>query len=109
MTKNTNKNYKELITAKKAMMEVIDKVMDELESYERYYLCESIKTNEYQAKDFDGNLLYRDANGKRTTEVTDTPIMDYDLEYRLPADMDDFTRARVDALEKVRECLSELI
>lgn len=109
MSKNTSKNYKELITEKKAMMEVIDKVMDELESYERYYLCESVKTAEYQAKDYDGNLLYRDANGKRTTEVTDTPIMDYDLEYKLPDDMDDFTRARVDALEKVRECLSELI
>lgn len=109
MTKNTNKNYKDLIKAKKAMMEVIDKVMDELENYERYYLCESIKTNEYQAKDFDGNLLYRDVNGKRTTEVTETPIMDYDIEYRLPEMMDDYTKARVDALEKVRECLSELI
>lgn len=109
MTKNTTKYYKDLITEKKAMMEVIDKVMDELASYERYYLCESIKTSEYQAKDFDGNLLYRDANGKRTTEVTDTPIMDYDMEYRLPEKMDDFTKARVNALEKVCECLSELI
>lgn len=109
MAKNTTKNYKELITEKKAMMEVIDKVMDELESYERYCLCESIKTKEYQAKDFEGNLLYRDANGKRTTEVTDTPIMDYDVEYKLPDDMDDYTKARVDALEKVRECLTELI
>ena len=109
MTKNATKNYKELITEKKAMMEVIDKVMDELESYEHYYLCEPVKTAEYQAKDYNGNLLYRDADGKRTTEVTDTPIMGYDLEYRLPENMDDFTKARVDALEKVRECLSELI
>lgn len=109
MSKTENKNYTDVITEKKAIMKMVEKCLDELESYEKYSIFEAVNTGERQCKNWEEQPLYRDADGKRTTEVTDEPIMENVYEYRLPKVMDDNTKAEVDALKKVRELLVSLI
>lgn len=109
MTKNTPKNYKDIITEKKAMIELVDRCLSELDNFEKYTLCDMVKIGEHHMKDWDGNLLYKDEDGKRTTEVTDTPMMETDYDYRLPADMDEETQAKYNAMNKLRDILADLI
>lgn len=109
MSKIENKNYIDVVTEKKAVMKMVEKCLDELDSYEKYSLCEAVNMGEQQCKNWDNHPLYRDADGRRTTEVTDEPIMETVYEYRLPKVMDDTTKAEVEALKKVRELLVSLI
>lgn len=109
MTKNTTKNYKDIITEKKAMIELVDRCLSELDTFEKYTLCDMIKTGEHHATDWHGNLLYKTPDGERTTEVTDIPMMETDYDYRLPAKMDDDTQAKYNALNKLRDILADLI
>ena len=91
------------------MIELVDKCLSELDSFEKYSLCDMVKIGEHQMKDWEGNLLYKDGDGKRTTEVTDVPLMETDYDYRLPADMNDDTQAKYNALNKLRDILADLI
>ena len=109
MTKNATKNYKDIIIEKKAMIELVDRCLSELDSFEKYSLCDMVKTGEHQMKDWGGNLLYKDEDGNRTTEVTGVPLMETDYDYRLPANMDEDMKAKYNALNKLRDILADLI
>ena len=109
MTKNATKNYKDIITEKKAMVELVERCLSELDSFEKYTLCDMVKIGEHHATDWHGNLLYKNEDGERTTEVTDAPIMETDYDYRLPAEMDESMQAKYNALNKLRDILADLI
>ncbi len=103
------RNYKNIIAEKKAMMEVIERLLDELESIERYQICEQIKVGEHQDTDWHGNLMYLDEDGKRTEEVTDIPYMVSDYEYRIPDSIDETTSAKYKAVCTLRDTLAKMI
>lgn len=90
-------------------MTVIESLLDDLDSIEKYQISESIKVGEHQVTDWHGNLLYIDENGKRTDEVTDKPYMVSDYGYRLPDNMDAETSAKYNAICTLRDALSKMI
>ena len=103
------KNFKEQIMEKKAMLALVESLMETLNSKEEYYLMEYVETGkEHQRKDWNGNLLWKDANGERTTEETDTPYMEKEYEYVMKETLDDEDKAYQSAIETIRDTLASL-
>lgn len=104
------KNFKEQIMEKKAMLALVESLMETLNSKEEYYLMEYVETGkEHQRKDWNGNLLWKDANGERTTEETDTPYMEKEYEYVMKETLDDEDKAYQSAIETIRDTLASLV
>ena len=109
--KNTSAtNYKEVFAKKKAMMDVLEDVLTDVEYRETSILRDYKEVGEEQRKDNDGNLLYLDPDGNRTTEVTDTPCMRpvYDDVMRDPSELDERDKVRYDAIQKIKEAILAL-
>lgn len=107
--KNT-KNYKELFAEKKALMDVIEDVLSDIEYRETSILRTYKEVGEEQRIDKDGNKLYLDENGERTTEVTDTPCMKtvYDEVMQDVDSLDERDKAKYDAIQKIKEAILAL-
>lgn len=104
------KNFKEQLMEKKAMLALVESLMETLNSKEEYYLMEYVETGkEHQRKDWSGNLLWKDENGERTTEETDTPYMEKEYEYVMKKSLDDEDKAYQSAIETIRETLASLV
>lgn len=108
--KNTTKSYKDIFAEKKAMMDVLEDVLADIEYRETALLRDYKEVGEEQRKDNDGNLLYLDSDGNRTTDVTDTPCMRtvYDDVQRDPSELDERDRAKYDAIQKVKDAVLAL-
>jgi hypothetical protein len=107
--KNTT-NYKELFNAKKAVMDVLEDILTDIDRQQNYLLSDWKAVGEEQRKDDDGNLLYVDEDGNRTTEVTDKPYMktlyeDVTITYD---ELSDYSKAKYDAYEKIKSELMKL-
>ena len=98
-----------VVREKKAMIKLIEKCLDELASYEKYSICDAIKTGEKQGTNWRTELLWLDDEDHTTTENTGKPYMVDAVEYRLPKNMDEETEAEYNALTKIREVLADLL
>lgn len=107
--KNTT-NYKELFAQKKALMEVLEDVLTDIEYRETSILRTYKEVGEEQRTDKDGNKLYLDEYGERTTEVTEQPCMKpvYDEVMQDPAELDERDKAKYDALMKIKDAVLAL-
>lgn len=107
--KNT-KDFATVVAEKKATLEVLEALMDKLSYEEEYVLLTYEKVGEEQRKDADGNLLYIDGEGNRTTEPTDTKCMKdvYADRKRTPDELNDRDLAKIAAIEKIRETLAAM-
>ena len=107
--KNT-KDFVQVVAEKKATLEVLEELMERLNSEENYVWIDYRCTGEVQREDSDGNLLYIDENGNRTTEVTSTPCMKsrYEDVKKTDGELTDRDRAKLAAIEKIRETLAAL-
>lgn len=107
--KNT-KNYKEIFAEKKAMMDVIEDVLTDIEYRETSILRTYKEVGEEQRTDKDGNKLYLDEYGERTTEVTDQPCMKsvYDEVMQDVSELDERDKAKYDAIQKIKEAILAL-
>lgn len=108
--KNNTTNYKELFNQKKAVMDVLEDILTDIDRQQSYLTTDYRAVGEEQSTDKDGNLLYRDSDGNRTTEVTDEPIMkiryeDITITYEV---MSDYSKAKYDAYEKIKSELMKL-
>ena len=103
-------NYKEIFAQKKAMMEELEDVLSDIEYREKSILRTYVETGEEQRKDGDGNLLYLDENGERTIEVTDKPCMKtvYVDTMLDPSQLDEYTKPKYEAIQKVKEAVLAL-
>lgn len=107
--KNTT-NYKEIFAQKKALMEVIEDVLTDIEYRETSILRTYKEVGEEQRTDKDGNKLYLDEYGERTTEVTDQPCMKavYDEVMQDVSELDERDKAKYDAIQKIKETILAL-
>lgn len=107
--KNT-KNYKELFAEKKALMDVLEDVLGDLEYRETSILRDYVENGQEPKTDSEGNPLYKDEYGETTTEVTDTPIMRtlYKDVKRDPSELDDRDKARYEAIQKIKDAILAL-
>lgn len=109
--KNTKISVSETIAQKKAMLEMLENVITDIEYRENSILTNYEPVGEEQRKDNDGNLLYLDENGEKTTDVTDKPAMRtiYKDVKRDPSELDDYDRPRYEAIMKIKEAVMALI
>ena len=109
--KNTSAtNYKEIFAQKKALMDVIEDVLTDIEYRETALLRDYKSVGEEQRTDNDGNKLYLYENGERTTEVTEHPCMRtiYDDVMRDVSELDERDKAKYDAIQKIKEAILAL-
>ena len=104
-----NKDFSTIVMEKKELLNLVDRCMEELASFEKYRLCDAIEAGEKQGTNWRGELLYLDDENKTTTEDTGIPYMEKIYEYRLPKDPTDIQKAQMLALEKIRETLADLV
>ena len=104
------KNFNEVVLEKKVTLDILEELMEKLNNLEEYKLTRTEETGEEQGKDWDGNLLWLDENGKRTTEETDVPYMRKTYRnIRLTEDeMDEREKAYSRAIETIRDTLASL-
>ena len=107
--KNT-KNYKEVFAEKKALLDIIEEVLSDIEYRETSILRDYVENGQEQKTDSEGRPLYKDEYGEKTTEVTDTPIMRtlYKDVQRDPSELDDRDRARYEAIQKIKDAILAL-
>ena len=107
--KNTT-NYKEIFAQKKALMDAIEDILGDIEYRESSILIDYVEDGEEQRTDKDGNLLYLDENGERTTEVTEHSCMKtlYKEVQIDPSQLDERDRARYEAIQKIKEAILAL-
>lgn len=107
--KNTT-NYKEIFAQKKALMEALEETLTDIEYREKSILRIYKEVGEEQKTDKDGNKLYLDEYGERTTEVTDQPCMKavYDEVMLDVSELDERDKARYDAIQKIKEAILAL-
>lgn len=107
--KNTP-NYKELFAQKKALMDAIEDVLSDIEYRETSILRTYTEDGEEQKTDKDGNKLYLDEYGERTTEVTDQPCMKttYKEVMQDPSELDERDKAKYEAIQKIKEAILAL-
>ena len=109
--KNTNAtNYKELFAQKKALMDVIEDVLSDIDYRETSLLRDYVEDGQEPKTDNEGRPLYKDEYGEKTTEVTDTPIMRtlYKEVQKDPSQLDERDKARYDAIQKIKEAILAL-
>ena len=104
-------NYEELFATKKALMEVVENSLRDLDYRENALLSTYVADGEEQRKDADGNLLYLDDEGNRTTEETDKPCMRtvYKDRMREVDELSTEEKAKYDAIQKIRDLLVGLV
>lgn len=109
--KNTKITVSETIAQKKAMLEMLENVITDIEYRENSILTQFEADGEEQRKDSDGNLLYLDEDGNKTTEVTDKPAMRtvYKNVKRDPSELDEYDKPRYEAIVKIKEAVMALI
>lgn len=109
--KNTKISVSETIAQKKAMLEMLENVIQDIEYRENAILTDYKAVGEEQRKDNDGNLLYLDENGERTTEVTDKPAMRtiYEDVKRDPSELGEYDKPRYEAIMKIKDAVLALI
>ena len=107
--KNTT-NYSALFAQKRELMDILDDIMRDLDYKEESTLRTYDEDGEEQSTDRDGNLLYRDENGDRTTEVTGEPIMKTKYKERMLTynELSDRDKAKYDAIQTIKEALLKL-
>ena len=109
--KNNTNNFKATIEEKKAMLDMLQNVIEDIEYRENAILDHFVENGEEQRKDSDGNLLYLDENDKKTTEVTDKPYMRtiYETVRRDPVELDEYDMLRYQAIMKIKNAVLALI
>ena len=109
--KNNTNNFKATIEEKKAMLDMLQYVIEDIEYRENGILDQFVENGEEQRTDKDGNLLYLDENGEKTTEVTDKPYMRtlYETVRRDPSELDDYDLPKYQALMKIKNAVLALI
>lgn len=109
--KNTKITVSETIAQKKAMLEMLENVITDIEYRENSILTSFEPVGEEQRKDSDGNLLYLDENDERTTEVTDKPAMRtiYEDVKRDPSELGEYDKPRYEAIMKIKDAVLALI
>ena len=109
--KNNVNNFKATIEEKKAMLDMLQYVIEDIEYRENGILDHFVENGEEQRKDSDGNLLYLDENGDKTTEVTDKPYMrtTYETIRRDPSELDEYELPKYQALMKIKNAVLALI
>lgn len=109
--KNNVNNFKATIEEKKAMLDMLQYVIEDIEYRENGILQTYKEVGEEQRKDSDGNLLYLDENNERTTEVTDKPCMKtkYETIKRDPSELDEYDMPKYQALMKIKNAVLALI
>lgn len=109
--KNNTNNFKATIEEKKAMLDMLQYVIEDIEYRENGILTTYKEVGEEQRKDSDGNLLYLDENNERTTEVTDKPCMktNYETVKRDPSELDEYDLPKYQALMKIKNAVLALI
>lgn len=107
--KNT-KDFTQIVAEKKATLEVLEALMEKLTYEEEYVLFEYKKVGEEPWLDDFGNQMYYDEDGKRTSTITDTPAMrgKYENVRKSDDEMTDRDKAKLSAIEKIRETLASL-
>jgi len=109
--KNNTNNFKATIEEKKAMLDMLQNVIEDIEYRENAILETYKEVGFEQRKDKDGNLLYLDENGERTTEVTDNLCMKtkYETVKRDPSELDEYDLPKYQALMKIKNAVLALI
>ena len=109
--KNTTINATETIEQKKAMLEMLESILKDIEYRENGILLQYKAVGEEQRTDENGNLLYLDENGKKTTDVTNTPAMRtvYEDVKRDPSELDKYDKLNYEAIQKIKEAVTALI
>ena len=109
--KNNTNNFKATIEEKKAMLDMLQYVIEDIEYRENGILDHFVENGEEQRTDKDGNLLYLDENGEKTTEVTDKPYMRtlYETVRRDPSELDEYDMPKYQALMKIKNAVLALI
>ena len=102
------KDFKTIIMEKKATLDILDTLMSSLSYEEERVLFEYDKVGEEQRTDDDGNLLYIDKDGNKTTEVTDTPAMRNVYGDVKKEKLDERDTAKLSAINKIRDTLASL-
>ena len=107
--KNTT-NYKEIFAQKKALMDVIEDVLSDIDYRETSILRDYVQDGQEPKTDSEGRPLYKDEYGEQTTEITDTPIMRnlYKEVQKDPSELDERDKARYDAIQKIKEAILAL-
>lgn len=110
MKTNTN-NFKATIEEKKAMLDMLQYVIEDIEYRENGILDNFVADGEEQRKDENGCLLYLDEDGNKTTEITDKPYMRtlYKTVRRDPSELDDYDLPKYQALMKIKNAVLALI
>jgi hypothetical protein len=109
--KNNVNNFKATIEEKKAMLDMLQYVIEDIEYRENGILDHFVENGEEQRTDKDGNPLYLDENGEKTTEVTDKPYMRtlYETVRRDPSELDEYDLPKYQALMKIKNAVLALI
>lgn len=109
--KNTTNSVIETIAQKKAMLEMLEYVLQDIEYRENSILIQYKANGETQRTDENGNLLYLDENDNKTTEVTDKPAMRtiYEDVKSDPSELGDYDKPRYEALLKIKEAVIALV
>ena len=104
-------DFTEMFEMKKAMMDELENILKELGYRESGLLTTYEEDGEEQRTDRDGNLLYLDENGEKTTEVTDRPYMRTtykDIKVK-PEDLCEYDARRYKAIQQIKDALMALV
>ena len=101
----------ETIRTKKALMDVLEDVLEDINYREKSLLRDYVADGEEQRTDSEGHPLYLDEYGERTTEVTEQPVMKtiYKDIQRKPEDLEDRDKAKYEAIQIIKEKILELV
>ena len=107
--KNT-KDFAQIVAVKKATLEVLETLMEKLAYEEEYVLFDYRKVGEEPWLDDFGNQMYYDEKGNRTSTITDKPAMKsiYDNVKKTDEEITERDKAKLAAIEKIRETLAAL-
>ena len=110
--KNTKTTIEQQIENKMAVLDVLKDVLGDIEYRESGLLREFKYTGrDEQRTDRDGNLLYIDDEGNKTTEVTDKPYMKeiWDNFERPVEDLEGRDLAKYNALQEIKANLLKMM
>ena len=114
MAKNNGKDFTMVVLEKKAVLEVLEELMEKLGSMEAATKEEYRATGElYQLTRWDDATekrrpVYVDSDDKDTFEVTDNPRMTEKYDYLPKLEFTDRDNAKLAAIDKIRETLASL-
>lgn len=109
--KANTKDFSTLIMEKKETLDIIEDLLAILASKEEDCGKEWAKVGTKQKKKWNGDedqLVWMDGEGNQTLENTGKPYMVDDYDYVAKAVLSDRDKARLSAIEKIRETLASL-